>query len=107
MEHHKHKFSKKDGGPIDQGEAKRWIDTYKKYHKGEVHAYYFGEDIIRKIIDQDEAEGMRVYLGYSDEGNLQMVLIGTRADGSNIWPTEGKDGWQGTVGDQGYPSPPY
>jgi hypothetical protein len=103
----RHKFSKKDGGPIDHGEAKKWIDNYKKRHKDGIHAYYFGEDIIRKIIDEPQADGMRFYLGYSDLGTLQMVLVGTREDGSNVWPTGGKDGGGGTVGDGGLPSPPY
>ncbi len=110
MEKHKdkHKFSKKDGGPIDQGVAKKWTERYKEKHPDGIHAYFFGEDIIRTIIEAPGSEGMRIMLGYNDEGDTQMLLIGTRADGSNIWPDElGKDGSsRGTVGEGGVPSPP-
>lgn len=103
------KFSKKLGGPIDAGVAKKWMEKYQECHKEKncVHAYFFGSDLIRKIIDHPEAVGMRVYFGYGDEDKKQVILIGTREDGSNIWPNGGKDGSSGTVGDQGYPSPPY
>lgn len=87
--------------------AKQWMKKYEDRHPGEVRAYFFGSDIIRTIIDHEEAVGMRVYLAEGDEGNLQMVLIGAREDGSSIWPTEGKDTKGGTVGDTGSPCPPY
>jgi len=52
---------------------------------------------------------MRIYLSYGDEDKLQMVLLGAREDGTNIWPTDsGKDdSGGGTVGDTGFPCPPY
>ena len=105
----KYKFSKKDGSAIDQVDAKKWIEKYKEKHKDGVHAYFFGEDIIRKIIDNPEAVGMRIYFGYGDKEKIQLVLIGTREDGSNIWPNlTGKDGdGGGTVADAGKPCPPY
>jgi len=103
----KYKFSKKDGGPIDQGDATRWIEKYKAKNPDGIHAYFFGSDIIRKIIDNPDAVGMRVYYAYGDGDKSQMVLIGAREDGSNIWPTEGKDGGGGTVADNGMPCPPY
>jgi hypothetical protein len=102
-----YKFSKKDGGPIDQGDAVKWIEKYKAKHKDGIHAYFFGTDIIRKIIDNPEAVGMRIYFAYGDEDKTQMVLIGAREDGSNIWPSLGKDGGGGTVADNGMPCPPY
>lgn len=107
-----YKFSKKDGTAIDSGKAKRWMKKYDDKHKEDVKAYFFGSDIIRKIIDHPEAVGMRIYFGYGDEDKIQMVLIGAREDGSNIWPenSEGKDasGSGGaTVADGGYPCPPY
>jgi hypothetical protein len=103
----KYKFSKKDAGPIDQVDAKRWIEKYKAKHKDGIHAYFFGTDIIRKIIDNPEAVGMRIYYAYGDEDKSQMVLIGAREDGTNIWPEGGKDDGGGTVADGGRPCPPY
>lgn len=101
------KFSKQHGGPIDAGVAKKWMEKYKTRHKDGVHAYFFGTDLIQKIIGHPEAVGMRVYFGYGEGDNKQVILIGTREDGSNIWPSGDKDASGGVVGDQGTPTPPY
>jgi hypothetical protein len=103
----KYKFSKKDAGPIDQVDAQRWIEKYKAKHKDGIHAYFFGTDIIRKILDHPEAVGMRIYFAYGDGDKSQMVLVGSREDGTNIWPSGGKDDGGGTVADSGRPCPPY
>lgn len=111
----KYKFSKKVGKEIVDSEATNWIDLYKKKHKDGIHAYFFGSDIIHKILKHPEAVGLRVYLGYSvDEETkkekLQMVLIGAREDGSSIWSDSslGSPGdGHGSVGDGGAPCPPY
>ena len=106
----KYKFSKTDGGPIDQSKAKQWMKKYQDKHLGGVTGYFFGSDLINKIITHPEAVGMRVYFSYGDEDKLQMVLVGAREDGSSIWPNDvGKDGsgTGGTVGDMGLPCPPY
>ena len=104
-----YKLYKTDGGPIDPTKAKDWMKKYKDKHKAGVHAYFFGSDIIRKIIDHPDAVGMRVYFSYGDEDKLQMVLIGAKEDGDNIWPDDqpDKDVSGGTVGDGGKPCPPY
>ena len=108
----KYKFKKADGGPISKSDAEKWIDRYKKKHPDGPWAFFFGDDIIQAVIGDKEAVGMRVYLGYKEhegQDQLQMVLIGAREDGSNIWPnSSGKDGGSGgMVGDNGMSCPPY
>jgi len=61
----KYKFSKTIGKEIPDSEATKWIDLYKKKHKDQIHAYFFGSDIIHKILKNPEAVGLRVFLGYS------------------------------------------
>ena len=105
----KYKFAKTDAGAIDPNKAKQWMKKYEDKHPDGIKAYFFGSDIIRKLIDHPEAMGMRVYFSYGDEDKLQMVLIAAREDGTNIWPdATGKDsGNGGTVVDSGMPCPPY
>jgi hypothetical protein len=111
----KHTFSKHDGGPIDRSKAQSWVKKYHDKHKDSVRAYFFGTDIIEKIIHQEGAVGMRVYLAYGDEKDaatkedrLQMVLVGVKEDGTVLWPSEdGKDTPPRTAGDNGMPCPPY
>jgi hypothetical protein len=106
----KYKFSKTDGASIDQTKAKQWMKKYEDKHPDGIRAYFFGSDLINKIITHPDAVGMRIYFSYGDEEKMQMVLIGAREDGTNIWPTEaGKDMpvGGGTIGDNGLPCPPY
>lgn len=106
----KYKFSKTDGAPIDPNKAKQWMKKYEDKHPGGIKAYFFGTDLINKIVTHPEAVGMRIYFSYGDEDKMQVVLIGTREDGTNIWPNGSEkdgDGGGGTVGDSGVPCPPY
>ncbi|MFZ6008981.1 MAG: hypothetical protein ACOYXT_01440 [Bacteroidota bacterium] len=105
----KYKLSKDVGGPIDKNKAKHWMKKFEDKHKDGVRAYFYGSDIIRKIIDHPEAVGMRIYFAYGDEDKFQTVLIGAREDGSNIWPEDtGKDGGNNAVvADTAFPCPPY
>lgn len=110
----KHDYKKTDGGPIDSAKAKKWMTRYRDNHgKDAIRAYFFGTDIIEKVLGHPEAVGLRVYLGNNEDDNdkLQMVLIGVREDGTNIWPESSalKDGGNGggELGDTGLPCPPH
>jgi hypothetical protein len=83
------------------------MDNFSSQRPAEIKAYFFGSDLIQSIIDQDGAVGMRVYLGLDDTGKLKMVLLGSREDGSNIWPLAAEKSSPGVTGDTGYPCPPY
>lgn len=102
-----HKFRKSHGGPIEMGEANDWMKRFKDKNPEGPWAFFFGEHIVRKVIDHPEAVGMRVCFGLTKEGKPQIVLLGTREDGSNILPIQGKDGTGGTCADNGLPCPPY
>lgn len=101
-----YKFSKRDGGPIDSAKAKHWMKKWDDKHPDGIKAYFFGTDLIEKILSHPEAVGMRVYFGIGDEDKTQIILIGAREDGSNIWPEDGKDTKGGTIGDNGVACPP-
>ena len=106
-------FSKSDGGPISKAEAESWIDNYKTAHPSGPWAVFFGEDIINEVLSDPNAVGMRIYLGYDDNENLKMILVGAKADGSNIWPDDTSSSGvalktkKSTAGDQGMVCPPY
>ncbi|HEY3404196.1 MAG TPA: hypothetical protein VGK59_12455 [Ohtaekwangia sp.] len=112
-----YKFSKKDAGPIDEGIAQESIKRYQDKNPNAIRAYFYGDDIIRKVIDHKEAVGMRIYFGLADNGQIQLFLVGAREDGSNIGLNNVGGNvtqlaaktttTQGTVGDNGYSCPPY
>lgn len=111
-----YKFSKKDAGAIDEGIAQDAIKRFQDKNPNAIKAYFYGDDVIRKIIDHKEAVGMRVYFGLAEDGQIQLFLVGAREDGSNIGLNNvggsvtklaATAAVQGIVGDNGWPCPPY
>lgn len=97
-----------DGSSIDPAKAKALMENYSMKFPDSIKAYFFGHDLIDQIINEQEAVGMRIYLGYNnDEGKIQMLLVGSRADGSDIWPTDTNKINSAVIGDTGVPCPPY
>lgn len=124
-------FKKTDGGPISKTSADALITAYKAANPEGPWAFFFGEDIIQRVIDQEQAVGMRVYLGLNEEKKVTAMLVGTTEDGKDLWPSEKVsattvtkastsgdgdddtgtedpgDDTDGVVGDQNFPCPPY
>ncbi|HEY8934928.1 MAG TPA: hypothetical protein VIM65_06885 [Cyclobacteriaceae bacterium] len=102
------------GKPISKETAERWIQNHrdKHPHKDEIRARFFGTNIIEEILHQDLCVGIRIYYATSDEGEKQLLLVGTREDGSNIWPDGAGDSTitskaTGIIADASSPCPPY
>jgi hypothetical protein len=105
-----HKYSKKDGGSIDHSYAKGQMKKFRDKYPGKdvVIARFIGSDMIYKVLDHPEAVGLRVYYGDDDRDQMEIFFVGVREDGSDIWPTAGKDGGSGgTIANQTMPCPPY
>jgi hypothetical protein len=105
-----HKYSKKEGSPIDHAQAKGWMKKFRDKYPGKdvVIARFFGADIVNKVVNHPESVGMRVYFGDDDHDQMEIFLVGVREDGSDIWPTAGKDGGGGgTIANGSLPCPPY
>lgn len=104
-----HKYSKTDGSSIDMGAANFQMKKFRDKYPGKnvVIARFIGSDHIRKVIDHHEAVGLRVYFGDDDHDQMEIFFVGVRADGSDIWPTAGKDGGGGSIADGTLPCPPY
>ncbi len=65
-----YKFSKKDAGAIDEGTAQEAIQRFQNKNPNAIKAYFYGDDVIRKVIDHKEAVGMRVYFGLAEDGQI-------------------------------------
>lgn len=75
-----------DGKAISKKDAKRWIDAYKSKNPDQVWAQFYGCDHLNAILKQPGCVGIRIYITTGDGDKNQLVLVGARADGSNIWP---------------------
>jgi hypothetical protein len=101
------------GKAISKDTAMRWIKNYheKHPHKDGIRARFFGLNIIDEILSQHECVGIRIYYASNDEGEKQLLLVGAREDGSNIWPDDSEGATilsaQGLIADASSPCPPY
>ena len=110
-------FKSDVGGPVKKGEALQWIDKYDKERKDrttDTKSIFFGRKILEEILAQPGCTGISFLFGmkYSDFAKkdvANLVMVGTREDGTLIWPENGagKDGMGGVVADSGTMCPPY
>jgi hypothetical protein len=104
------------GHGVSKKEALDWIRRYDEEHRKEkdkdTRSVFYGKDIIQHLLNQDGCTGITFFLGlkHSDHAKretVQLVLVGTKEDGTLIWPdAAGKDGNGGAV-NNGTTCPPY
>ncbi len=91
-------FTGTEDHDISYEDAEKLIDNYTSSHPNEIRAHFFGRDIIEKILKQNGCVGIRIYYAQKDDGTPNLVLIGTDANQKDITQTVGELGW---------PCPPY
>jgi len=100
-------LNKGAGGSITTAQAKKWIQNYKDKNPGDIESYFFGSDIINQILNQGGCVGMRIIYALNDQGVKQLVLVGAKENGNNIWPSSSKDSTpDGIIAEDGWPCPP-
>lgn len=107
-----YKLSPTVGKAISKETANRWIKNYheKNSEQDGIRARFFGLNIIDEILSQHECVGIRIYYACNDEGEKQLLLVGAREDGSNIWPDDTEQTTvqaAGLIVDASSPCPPY
>jgi hypothetical protein len=60
---------------------------------------YFGRAIFEKILAQDGCVGIRSYFARCNNGNQTFVMVGVEKHGNDLW--------QGMLGEETMPCPPY
>lgn len=105
----KYKFTGGEGGPIDRETAERWIKRYQDGHAGKTKAHFFGEKIIKEILNGPGCKGIRIYYARNEDDGHELILMGADENGQNIWPdnSAGKGGGGGLIADQSSKCPPY
>jgi hypothetical protein len=78
------KISGKEGGPIDRAIAKRWTANYRRAGRGKVRSHLFGVETIQQILGQEGCVGMKAYYALDDDGQEQLLLVGTDAEGNEL-----------------------
>lgn len=91
-------ISGNEGGPIDFDQAKKWTANYRESGSGKTKAHLFGSETIKKLLDQEGCEAMRIYYALDDKGEQQLILVGT--------DVKGNDMTKGLILDMSVPCPP-
>jgi hypothetical protein len=90
------------GGKVPKAEAMKWIEKYEKDHRKDkfkdTKSIFFGKDMLKEILRPDECTGITIFFAkkmnqYSGKEDLSLVLVGTKEDGTLLWPSfpGGKD----------------
>jgi hypothetical protein len=99
------------GGPITLETAKRWTANYKGENAGDTEAHFFGNEIIKQILAEEGAVGIRLYYAIDDSGRKQILLVGTNVKGQDLLPSSSSnaktEGDTNVVADMSYPCPGY
>ncbi len=71
------KLDPNTGGIITKEEAKTLIAAFAKKFPGQVVSSFIGGNNVKKILEQDNCIGLRIYNGYDDvEQKISLVVVG-------------------------------
>jgi hypothetical protein len=104
-------FDGTEGKPLALATFKTWTADYKASLKDPdtTLAHFFGFQIINKILAEKGCMGIRVYYGIDDAGEKQVMLVGAKENGDNLFPATDalNPNDPNTIADFSYPCPPY
>ncbi|MFN5554964.1 MAG: hypothetical protein ACK48F_02010 [Chryseotalea sp.] len=81
-------FDGSEGAPISIEQAKRWKKNWREKNPEGTYAHYSGGDLVRKLLDQPGAVGLRLYYALDDDGNRQIFYVAVDAQGNDLLPSE-------------------
>jgi hypothetical protein len=82
-------------------QAKKKVQKFNcNRKKDDIKAHYFSKALLRKLLEQDDAVGIRVYYGMNEKADLDALIVGVSKNGENIinQPTRGDKDAAGSSG---------
>lgn len=81
-------FSPKDGNWVSLKQAKEATDNYKRSQAFDQlknkKSVFIGEKKILRLLSQEDAAGLRIYIGLDKNNDPQLFIVGTEASGEDI-----------------------
>ncbi len=71
----RHPFTGAEGAPLDLATAASWTAADRHRHSDEVRAYFFGRQIIERILAQPGCVGLRVHYAIDPKTGVRHLLI--------------------------------
>ncbi|MCC9135453.1 hypothetical protein ACFSKU_13925 [Pontibacter silvestris] len=83
------KYDGTEGAPIELAQAAKWTKNFREKIKDaeeseKIKAHFFGRDILKKILEQEDCMGIRMYYAKDDAGQKQLILVGATAEGEDM-----------------------
>ena len=83
------KLDPNTGGVITAEQAKTLIAGFAKKFPGQVVSSFIGGDNVKKILEQNNCIGLRIYNGYDDvEQKISLVLVGVDQEEKDMLEAE-------------------
>ncbi len=91
-------FTGREDHHVTLAEATAWTANYRNNNPGEVKGYFYGKDAITAILAQTNCVGIRIYNAINDRDEKVLVLVGVKADESDMYT--------GVMAERGISCPP-
>lgn len=69
-------FDGSEGGQISLSLGAEMTAAYRSSEPNARKGHFYGREILRRLLDQQGCEGIRIYYGIDAEGNKELVLVG-------------------------------
>lgn len=92
-------FTGNEGEEFPLATAAEWTANYRAANPEGVHAHFFGNTILNKILAQPGCVGLRMYYALDENGVQQMIVVGVNADES--------DQYTKTIAERSVACPPF
>jgi len=79
--------------------AAKWTATYRANNPNKTTGHFFGSKIVQRILAQPNCVGIRCYYATDDQGNPQLIMVGTDANENDLH--------NGIVAERSRPCPPF
>lgn len=102
-------FKGDEGGPLPLETATQWIRNYRDGNPDQLQAHFFGNEIIKQLLAEEGCVGIRIYYALDENGQRQLLLVGTDSKGEDLLPAPGgrTDEGGNIIADYSLPCPSY
>lgn len=85
-------FNGTEGSLIDMAEGAAMTAAYRKVQPDNNLCVFFGRELLKELLEQDGAMGLRFYFARNGEGKMTLVTIATNNEGRDIQEKVGNKG---------------
>jgi hypothetical protein len=104
-------FKSNIGSKVTKTMAREWIDKYDRERRQnketDTQSVFYGKDALMDILAKGGCTGISFFFALKPDQSgvetVQLVLVGTREDGSLMWPEDSGN----SAYEFGTPCPPY